>query len=73
MVSRGLALLFNFGLVEGAGQRHSPVALPTGMTRYPFFRRLGELQGRSGRVREISPSPGFDTRTVQLVASRYTD
>jgi len=24
-------------------------------------------------VRKISPSPGFNPRTVQLVASRYTD
>ena len=30
-------------------------------------------QGRSGRVRKISPPPGFDPRTVQPVASRYTD
>ena len=30
-------------------------------------------QGRSGQVRKISPSPGFDSRTVQPVASRYTD
>jgi hypothetical protein len=29
--------------------------------------------GRSGRVRKISPPPGFDPRTVQPVASRYTD
>jgi hypothetical protein len=27
----------------------------------------------SGRVRKISPTPGFDPRTVQPVASRYTD
>ena len=26
-------------------------------------------QGRSGRVWEISPSPGFDHRTVQPVAA----
>ena len=30
-------------------------------------------QGRSGRVRKISPPPGFDPRTVQPVVSRYTD
>jgi hypothetical protein len=30
-------------------------------------------QGRSGRVRKISPPPGFDPRTTQPVASRYTD
>jgi len=30
-------------------------------------------QGRSEQVRKISPPPGFDPRTVQPVASRYTD
>jgi hypothetical protein len=54
-------------------QRHDPVALPPGMTRYPLYRRLGRPQGRSGRVMKISPPPGFDPRTVQLVASHYTD
>ena len=29
--------------------------------------------GRSGQVGKISPSPGFDPRTVQPVANRYTD
>ena len=33
----------------------------------------GRAQVRSGRVRKISPAPGFDPRTVQPVASRYTD
>ena len=28
--------------------------------------------GGSGQVRKISPPPGFDPRTVELVASRYT-
>jgi hypothetical protein len=36
-------------------------ALLPGITRYPLYRRLG-----------ASP-PGFDPRTVQPVASRYTD
>ena len=40
--------------------------------RYPLYRRLGGPQGRSGPVRKISPPPGIDTRTVELVASRYT-
>jgi len=40
--------------------------------RYPLYRRLGWSQGRSGRVRKISPPPGFDPRTVQPVASCYT-
>jgi hypothetical protein len=55
------------------GQRHASAALPPGKTRYPLYRRLGGTQGRSGRVRKISASPGFDHRTVQPVASRYTD
>jgi hypothetical protein len=41
---------------------------------YSLYRRLGVHQGRSGRVRKISPPPpGFDPRTVQSVASHYTD
>jgi hypothetical protein len=55
------------------GQRHSPAALPPGMTRYPLYRRLGRPQGQSERVLKISPPPEFDPRTDQLVASRYTD
>ena len=44
-----------------------------GKTRYPLYRRLGGPQDGSGRVRKITPPTGFDPRTVQLVASRYTD
>jgi hypothetical protein len=55
------------------GQLHNTTALPPGMTRYPLYRRLGGPQDRSGRVRKISPPPGLDPRTVQPVASRYTD
>ena len=44
-----------------------------GMTQYPFYRRLGGPQGRSGWVRKILLPPGFDPWTVQPVASRYTD
>jgi hypothetical protein len=56
-----------------AGRRPAPAALPPGKTRYLLYRRLGEPQGRPGRVRKTSPPPGFDPRTVQPVASRYTD
>jgi hypothetical protein len=34
---------------------------------------LGGPQDRSGQVRKISHPPEFDPRTVQPVASRYTD
>ena len=73
--SRVVALLFLYsrswtGL---GGQSHAPADLLPIKTRYPLYRRLGWHQGRSGRVRKISPPPGFDPRTVQPVASRYTD
>jgi len=57
------------------GQRHVPAALPPGKTRHPLYRWLGGLQGWSGQVRKNPPPPppGFDPRTVQPVASRYTD
>ena len=47
--------------------------LPQGMTPYTLNRRLGEPRGRCGREQKISPPPGLDTRTVQRVASPYTD
>ena len=58
------------------GQRHAPAALPPGKTRYTLYSRLGGPQGRSVRVRKISPPlppQAFDRRTVQPVSSRYTD
>ena len=57
---------------EGSASRPGR-SLPPGKTRYPLYRRLGGPQGRSGQVRKISPPPGFDSRTVQPVASHYTD
>jgi hypothetical protein len=72
--SGGIALLF-----FGHGTRRSEESatrprrsLPPGKTRYPLYRRLGGPQGRSGQLRRISPPPGFDSRTVQPVTSRYT-
>jgi hypothetical protein len=55
------------------GQRQAPATLPPEKTRYPLYRRLGGPQSQSGRVRKISPPPGFDPWTVQPVASRYSD
>jgi hypothetical protein len=52
------------------GQRDAPAALPAGKTRYPG---LDGSLGLYGRVWKISPTPGFDPRTVRPVASRYTD
>jgi hypothetical protein len=41
-------------------------------TRYSLYSRLGGPQGRSGHVRKMSPPPGFNPRTVQHLASRYS-
>jgi len=55
------------------GQHHLPAALPQGKTRYPLYRRLGGPQSRCGQVQKISSPLGFDSQTVQPIASRYTD
>jgi hypothetical protein len=61
-------------LEKGEGTASNPGRyLSPGKTQYPLYRRLGGPQGRSGQVRKISPSPGFDTRTVQPVATCYND
>jgi len=56
------------------GQRHAPAALPLG--KRPGTHCIGEWVGpRAGPDvcgKSRSP-PGFDPRTVQPVASRYTD
>jgi hypothetical protein len=66
--------LFLTSALDGVGgKRQASAVLPTGKTRYPLYKRLGGPQGRSGRMRKISPAPGFDSRTVQPVASCCTD
>ena len=50
------------------GQRNVPAVLPPEMIQNPLYRGLDRPQGR-----KISPPPGFDPRTVQPVASRYTN
>ena len=40
--------------------------------RYPFYRRLGGPQSRSGRAENLVPT-GIRSRTFQPVVSRYTD
>ena len=41
--------------------------LPPGKTQYPFYRRLGGSQGRSGRAENLVPT-GIRSQTVQPVA-----
>jgi hypothetical protein len=54
-------------------QHHAPAALPLGKTQYPLYMRLDGTWGRSGEVWKISPPQRFNPRTVQPVASCYTD
>ena len=72
-VHRGSTLSLTSALDGVGGQRHAPAALTPEKSRYPLYRWLVGPQGRSGRVRKISRQPGFDPRTAQPVASRYTD
>ena len=46
--------------------------LHPGKTRYPFYRRLGGPQGRSGRAESLVLTR-IRSRTVQPVVSRSTD
>jgi len=53
-------------------ERHELAGLPTGINRYPLYRRLGGPQGRSewgGGLWKISSTAGFDPRIVQPIAS----
>ena len=59
--------------LHGRGWSTPRLLYPPGKTRYPMYKRLGGPQSWSWRVWKISPPPGFDPRTVQPVASRYTD
>jgi len=54
-------------------QRHAPTALPPGKTRYPLYRRLGGPEDRLDGCGKSRPPLGFDHRSVQPVASRYTE
>ena len=51
---------------EGSASRPGRSLLP-GKTRYPFYRRLGGPQGRSGQAEKLVPTD-IRSRTVQPVA-----
>jgi hypothetical protein len=58
------------------GQRQGPGRFTPGKeTRYPFYMRLGGAPGAGldGYGKSRLPTPGFDPRIVQSVASRYTE
>jgi len=45
--------------------------LPPGKTRYPFYRRLGGPQGRSGRAENLVPTGIFFKIEVRLFQYPY--
>ena len=56
------------------GQRHAPAALPPRNDPVHIVQEAGWSPGPVWMVAENPrPQPGFDPRTVQLVASCYTD
>jgi hypothetical protein len=59
--------------LDGGDHRHTPAALPPEKTWHSLYRRLGGPEGRSIRVGKILLPPGLDLRTVQPVASCYSD
>ena len=68
-VGRSVALLFMTAALEGGewSAARPGRTLPPRKTRYPFYRRLGGPQGRSGRAENLVPT-GIRSRTVQPVA-----
>ena len=55
-------------------QRHAPAALYPGKDPVPIVQEAGWAPGPVWTGAEnVAPPPGFDPRTVQPVASRYTD
>ena len=73
--SRGIALPFHdHGTRRGWGVSVTPRPLFTPRKDpVPIVQEAGWAPGPVGRMRKISPPPGFDPRTVQPLASRYTD
>ena len=73
--SRGITLLFlDYGNRRGWVVSVTPRPLFTPeKTRYPLCRKLGGLRAGMDRCGKSRPPLGFDPRTVQPVAIRYTD
>ena len=60
--------------MEVGGERHTAAAVPLGKKPGTHFMGgwAGPRAGLDGKYRPVPPL-GFDPRTVQPVASRYTD
>jgi hypothetical protein len=60
------------------GEWSTPRLGPGKETRYPFYRRLGGPQGRSGQLRKFSPPPEFFfikipfIHVLDLIQCQYT-
>ena len=73
-MGRGIALfLHDRGTRRGEWSAARPGrTLSQGKTRYPFYRRLGGPQARSGRAGKLVRT-GIRPLTVQPEVSRYTN
>ena len=72
-VGRGIALLIHDrGTRRGWSAAHPDRTLTPGKTRYPFYRRLGGPQGRSGRAENLVPT-GIRSWTVQPIVAIPTE
>lgn len=57
-----------------ADQRHTPAALPPWeRDKVPSVQETGSAPRRFGELRKIKPLKEFESRTVQVVMSSYTD
>ena len=61
--------------LEGVrGQRHVPAAFTPGKDPVPIVLEAGWAPGPVWTgAKNLAPQPGFEPRTFQPVASRYTD
>jgi len=61
--------------MEMGGQSHAPAALPPGKIwcTHCIGGWVGPRASQDGCGKSRPPPPAFDPRTVQPVASRYTD
>ena len=73
-VGRGIALLFHdCGTRSAEWSAACPShTLPQEKTRYPFYRRMGGPQGRSGQVENLVPTE-IRSQNVQPIVSHYTN
>ena len=72
--SRGIALLFlDHGTRRCEGSTPRPGRFTPWKDPVPVVQEAGWAPGPVWTCAKISPPPGFDPRTIQPVASRYTD